>query len=98
MALGSRSVADCSAPIMSALCGLGIDVAIWSTPVEIADRTPFEQDTVHASYDPAAVQAFWRALIQADRMFNRFRGRFLGKSSPVHFFWGSFDLAVTRFS
>ena len=64
----------------------------------MADPVPFEQDTVHASYDPAAVQDFWRALVQVDRVFKQFRGRFLGKASPVHFFWGGFDLAVTRFS
>jgi hypothetical protein len=96
--LEPRSVADFYAETMSALRGLGIDVEIWTMPVEIADPIPFENDNVHASYDQAAVHAFWRALIQADRVFKRFRGRFLGKSSPVHFFWGSFDLAVTRFS
>jgi Family of unknown function (DUF5996)/BON domain len=98
VALGPGSVADFYTDVMSALRGLGIDVEIWTTPVEMADRIPFEHDTVHASYDPAAAHAFWRALIQVHRVFERFRGRFLGKCSPVHFFWGSFDLAVTRFS
>jgi Family of unknown function (DUF5996) len=84
---------------MSALRRLGIEVEIWTTPGDIADPIPFEYDTVHASYDPAAVQAFWRVLIQADRLFKRFRGRFPGKPGPVHFFfWGSVDVAVTRFS
>ena len=67
-------------------------------PVEIEGAIPFEQDRVHASYDAAAANAFWRQLVQADRVFNAFRARFLGKTSPSHFFWGSFDLAVTRFS
>ena len=67
-------------------------------PVEIEGAIPFEQDRVHASYDAAAAKTFWRQLVQADRVFNIFRARFLGKVSPVHFFWGSFDLAVTRFS
>ena len=98
VALEPRSVADFYAAVMAALRSLGIEVRIWTRPVEIADVTPFEQDTVHASYDREAVEAFRRALIQADRVFKQFRGAFLGKSSPVHFFWGSFDLAVTRFS
>ena len=66
--------------------------------MEIEGAIPFEQDRVHASYDAAAANAFWRQLVQADRVFNVFRARFLGKMSPSHFFWGSFDLAVTRFS
>jgi hypothetical protein len=98
VALAPRTVADFYAETMSTLRGLGIDVAIWSTPVETADTLRFEQDSLHAAYDPAAAQAMWRVLIQADRVFKIFRGRFLGKSSPVHFFWGAFDLAVTRFS
>jgi hypothetical protein len=96
--LEPRSVADFYAEVMAALQRLGIEVHLWTTPVEVADPIPFEQDTVHASYDPAAAHAFWRALVQVDRVFKQFRGRFLGKSSPVHFFWGGFDLAVTRFS
>jgi hypothetical protein len=83
---------------MAALRGLGVEVRIWTRPVEITDPIPFEQDHVHAAYDAAAAHTFWRILIQVDRVFKQFRGRFLGKSSPVHFFWGAFDLAVTRFS
>jgi hypothetical protein len=98
MPLYARSVADFHAELMAALHSLNIDVHIWTTPVEIADRTPFEQDLHHASYDPAAAHAVWRALVQADRVFKVFRGQYLGKCSPVHFFWGAFDLAVTRFS
>jgi hypothetical protein len=97
VALRPRSVADFYAEIMSALRGVGIEAQMWTTPVEIANPIPVEHDTVHSSYDPAAVHAFWRALIQAYRVLKRFRGRFLGKSSPVQFFCGSFDLAVTRF-
>jgi Family of unknown function (DUF5996) len=98
VALRPRSVADFYAEVMDALRDLGIQAHIWTTPVEVADTTPFEDDTAHAGYDPLAVQAYWRALLQADRVFKQFRAGFLGKSSPVHFFWGSFDLAVTRFS
>jgi hypothetical protein len=83
---------------MAALRSLGIPVTIWSTPVEIPDRTPFEQDTKHKSYDPEYVQRFWCILAQTNRVFSEFRSRFIGKVSPVHFFWGAFDLAVTRFS
>jgi hypothetical protein len=96
--LEPKSVADFYAEIMASLRGLGIEVSIYARPVEIPDPIPFAEDRVHAEYDPAAVHDFWRALIQADRVFKQFRGRFLGKSSPVHFFWGAFDLAVTRFS
>jgi Family of unknown function (DUF5996) len=96
--LGPRSVADFYAEVLGALRGLGVDVRIWARPVEVADPIPFAQDHVHAAYEPAAAHAFWRALVQADRVFKQFRGRFLGKCSPVHFFWGAFDLAVTRFS
>jgi len=96
--LGPRSVADFYADLMSALQDLGIDVHIWTKPVEIADRTPFDVDREHAAYDADAAHAFWRSLVQVDRVFHQFRGRFLGKCSPVHFFWGGFDLAVTRFS
>ena len=96
--LAAYSVADFYGQLVSALRVLGIDVRIWTTPVEIADPIPFEQDHVHASYDPTVAHAAWQSFIQADRVFNVFRGRFLGKCSPVHFFWGGFDLAVTRFS
>jgi hypothetical protein len=97
-ALTPRSVADFHAEILGRLRGLGLDVRIWTTPAEIADPVPFEEDRTHAAYDPDAVNRFWHALALADRVFAEFRGRFLGKASPVHFFWGSFDLAVTRFS
>lgn len=96
--LAPRAVADFYADVMGALRALGIDVRIWTTPVEIADPVPFETDRRHAAYDPAAAHACWRLLVQADRLLEAFRGRFAGKCSPVHFFWGSFDLAVTRFS
>ena len=76
----------------------GIEVNIWHMPVEIPDPIPFDQDRVHASYDPDAVRKFWRILLSVQCVFDEFRAQFLGKCSPVHFFWGSFDLAVTRFS
>jgi len=93
-----RSVADFYAEIMGRLRALGIEVRIWPMPVEIADPIRFNEDRVHAAYDPEQVNRFWRALAQIDQTFAAFRGRFLGKASPVHFFWGSFDLAATRFS
>jgi hypothetical protein len=96
--LKPMATADFYAAVMAALRALDIEVHIWTMPVEIEDAIPFEQDRVHASYDAAAANAFWRQLVQADRVFNVFRARFLGKSSPSHFFWGSFDFAVTRFS
>jgi hypothetical protein len=99
LALAPRSVADFYAEYRGALAALGVAVEIWPVPVELPDDAlPFAQDRVHAAYDPEAAQRFWRLLLQADRVLKIFRGRFLGKSSPVHFFWGSFDLAVTRFS
>jgi hypothetical protein len=96
--LAPYSVAEFYHEVMGRLRTMGVEVPIWTMPVEIPDAIPFEQDRVHASYDAAAVETFWRQLSQADRVFNVFRGRYLGKCSPVHFFWGSFDLAVTRFS
>ena len=96
--LEPRSVADFYADLMRRLRALGVEVPIWTMPVEIPDAVPFEQDHANASYDADAVLTFWRQLSDADRVFNLFRARFVGKSSPVHFFWGSFDLAVTRFS
>jgi len=96
--LSSRSVADFYADVMATLHDLGIDVRIWPRPVEVAEPIPFAQDHVHATYDPAAAEAFWRVVVRTDQVFKEFRGRFLGKSSPVHFFWGGFDLAETRFS
>ncbi len=94
----SRSVADFHAEVMGRLRDLGLETRIWTMPVEIPDAIPFEQDRDHASYDPDYARRFWRILGHADRLCTRFRSRFLGKVSPVHFFWGSFDLAVTRFS
>ncbi len=93
-----RSVADFYAEFMVALKALGIDVKLWAMPVEIPDAIPFEQDHTHASYDPEYVGRLWRALVFSDGVLKEFRGRFIGKHSPVHFFWGSFDLASTRFS
>jgi hypothetical protein len=97
-ALEPCSVADFYAEVIGRLRALGIDIHIWTMPSEIEDATPFERDRKHAAYDRDAAQRFWRQLVQADRVMNVFRGRFGGKCSPVHFFWGSFDLAVTRFS
>ncbi|HXD44809.1 MAG TPA: DUF5996 family protein [Pseudolabrys sp.] len=91
-------VAEFYAETMSALEQLGIAVTIRTMPNEIADAVPFDKDTVHASYDADAVRRFWHVLLSTDAVFKRFRTGFLGKVSPVHFFWGSFDLAVTRFS
>jgi hypothetical protein len=96
--LRSRSVSEFYQETMAALGSLGIHVPIWTTPVEVPDRTPFEQDQKHASYDPEYGQRFWRILAQVSLVFTEFRSRFTGKVSPVHFFWGAFDLAVTRFS
>jgi hypothetical protein len=96
--LKPRSVADFHAALFRELEVLGLDVRIHTMPCEIPDAIPFERDTVHDHYDAKAAARFWRALLQADRVFKEFRARFLGKCSPVHFFWGSFDLAVTRFS
>jgi hypothetical protein len=98
MALRPRSVADFHGELMKRLETLGLAVKIWTMPVEIPDAIPFERDTSHASYDREYANRFWRVLVQCDRIFKQFRARFLGKASPVHFFWGSFDLAVTRFS
>jgi hypothetical protein len=83
---------------MDALQQLGIEVHIWKMPVEIPDPIPFDQDEQHASYDPEYANRFWQVLRSSDRVMQEFRSRFIGKCSPVHFFWGSFDLAVTRFS
>jgi hypothetical protein len=97
--LAPRSVADMYAEIFATLRALEIPCAIWTMPVElIEDIIPLDRDTRHASYDADAAQRFWQALVLTDQIFNEFRASFIGKSSPVHFFWGSFDLAVTRFS
>ena len=92
------SVAEFYADVMIALSELGITIAIDEMPNEIPDAIPFSQDRVHAAYDPDYANRFWRVLMCANAAFGRFRTAFLGKASPVHFFWGSFDLAVTRFS
>jgi hypothetical protein len=93
-----RSVADFYQDVMGTLRAIGIEVRIWTMPQEVQDPIPFEQDDKHAAYDPEYAQRFWRILVQANRVMTAFRSRFIGKCSPVHFFWGSFDLAVTRFS
>ena len=98
LALAPRSVADFYREFMAALAGLGIQVKIWKMPVEIPNPIPFDQDTQHASYDAEYANRFWRILVLVDAIFKEFRAAFIGKVSPVHFFWGSFDLAVTRFS
>ena len=93
-----QPVCDFYAAVMQSLADLGIGVNIRERPCEIPDAILFSDDHTHASYDPDAAQRFWRALVQVDRVFKKFRAGFIGKASPVHFFWGSFDLAVTRFS
>ena len=93
-----RSVADFYKEFMGSLAGLGIEVKIWHMPVEVPNPIAFDLDTQHASYDREYVTRFWRILLLTHNVFTEFRSRFIGKSSPVHFFWGSFDLAVTRFS
>jgi hypothetical protein len=98
IALKPQTVADFYAQFMSALQSLGIEVNVWTTPVEVPNPIPFEKDTQHASYDPEYAHRFWQILILCDTVFKEFRARFIGKDSPVHFFWGSFDLCVTRFS
>ena len=98
LALKMQSVAEFYEKFMTALAELNVTAKIWTTPCEIPDPIPFEQDHTHASYDPEAVHKFWRILVWVDQVFKEFRSGFLGKVSPVHFFWGSFDLAVTRFS
>ncbi len=96
--LAPKPVADFYDEYLSMLRSLDIDVHLYAKPVEVGDATPFAEDTVHASYDGEAVNRFWRILLNSDRLFKNFRGRFLGKSSPSHFWWGGFDLACTRFS
>lgn len=96
--LEPQTVAAFYAQVMQRLTRLGIPARIWTMPVEIPDPIRFEADQVHASYDSAQANAFWRALASMHPVLEAFRGRYLGKCSPVHFFWGSFDLAVTRFS
>ena len=98
LSLAGHSVASFYAVIMAALAKLGIDVAIDEMPNELPEPIRFSEDHQHAAYDPDAVGRFFQILFNADRVFKQFRTGFLGKASPVHFFWGSFDLAVTRFS
>ena len=96
--LEPRSVADFYKEFMASLKSLGIEVKIWPMPVEIANPIRFDEDTAHASYDSQYAERFWHILVELAPIFQEFRGRFFGKNSPTHFFWGSFDLAVTRFS
>jgi len=97
-ALVAESVAEFYKKFMAALGELGVSVHIWTLPCEVPNPTPFEKDNVHAAYDPQAVHKFWRILVWVDQILKEFRAGFQGKASPVHFFWGSFDLAATRFS
>ncbi len=96
--LSPRSVADFYADYLEALGSLGVQVRLRPVPVEVEVAIPFAEDRQHASYDAEAVGRWWELLMEADRVLKRFRGGFFGKASPVHFFWGSFDLAATRFS
>ena len=96
--LAHRAVADFYQELFARLKALGLEISIRTTPNEIPDATPLDQDWKHATYDAEQATRFWHALAQSDRVFKVFRSRFVGKCSPVHFFWGSFDLAVTRFS
>ena len=98
VSLEPRPVAEFYQLVMEALGRLDIRARIWTRPVEVANPIRFEADTVHRAYDAAAAQACWQALVQIKRVLDVFRGRFVGKTSPVHFWWGSFDLAHTRFS
>ncbi|AQA22436.1 hypothetical protein BTZ20_0391 [Rhodococcus sp. MTM3W5.2] len=98
IALEPKSVAEFYAQTVAALGELGVEVRIQAAPNEVVTAIPFAEDEVHASYDAAAANLFWRQLVQADRVLARFRSHFVGKCSPVHFFWGAMDLACTRFS
>ena len=98
VSLEAQPVAEFYRLVMAALARLDIRPRIWTMPVEVANPIRFDADTVHRAYDAAAAQAFWQALVQIKRVLDVFRGRFVGKTSPVHFWWGSFDLAHTRFS
>jgi hypothetical protein len=96
--LTPQPVADFFSATLDLLASVGVTVSIKETPNEVPNPIRFSEDRIHAAYDPAAAHRFWRALVQVDRVFRLFRTGFIGKASPVHFFWGSFDLAVTRFS
>jgi len=98
LALEPRTVADFYSEFMSTLRSLDVDVKIYAKPVEVQEPIPFAEDRLYRAYDADAAYRFWRILVSCDSVFKQFRARFLGKSSPVHFFWGSFDMAVTRFS
>lgn len=98
LALRPQSVAAFYAEVMSALRELGLVIEIWSMPVEVPNPIRFEADFEHAAYDAEYANRFWRALVKMDEVLKSFRAEFIGKVSPVHFFWGSFDMAVTRFS
>lgn len=98
MDLAPRSVRDFHAELGRLLDGLDLHTDIWPVPVELPEAIPFTEDVVHDSYDAEAVTAFWRTLVEVERVFTVFRSRYLGKSSPVHLFWGALDLATTRFS
>jgi hypothetical protein len=96
--LEPKSVADFYREVMETMRKIDLDVKIWTMPVEVPNPIRFEDDTVHRSYNPERVNAFWRALLSINPVFEEFRCGFVGKCSPLHFFWGSFDLALTRFS
>jgi hypothetical protein len=96
--LDSLSVGDFYASLERCLVELDLTTEFWPVPVEIADAIPFAEDRTHASYDAEAVHRFWLTLVEADRVLTMFRGRFVGKASPIHLFWGALDLAVSRFS
>lgn len=98
MELAPRTVRDFYSEFMGSLKALELATEIWPVPVELQDYIPFPEDTVHRSYDPGAITTFWRTLVEVERVFDVFRARFIGKSSPVHLFWGALDLAATRFS
>ena len=96
--LRPMAVADFYREFMEMLRSAGIQVSIWRMPSEVPNPIPFDEDRVHAAYDAERVETFWRILLSVDAVFHQFRSGFIGKASPVHFFWGSFDMAVTRFS
>jgi Family of unknown function (DUF5996) len=98
IALRPFSVAEFYQETMASLKSLDMPINIWTTPCEVPDPIPFEQDHKHAAYDPEYANRFWRILVEANKVLTRFRSNFIGKVSPVHFFWGGFDLVVTRFS
>jgi hypothetical protein len=98
MPLAPQSVAEFYAKFMELLKSLGISVKIWPMPVEVPNPIRFDEDAIHNSYDREHAHRFWQVLASADAVLKEFRGRFIGKASPVHFFWGSFDLAASRFS